>query len=91
MLSTTQYPTVFQVAGEEKLEGTTVYPSFFPSETVSNDSDRPVKHGEKGEDRVVFALYKMIAGFPYPFRFLDHYMVAIKNADGELNVYYFPQ
>ncbi len=43
-----------------------------------------------GTDSILFNFNAMQPDQPYPFRFLDHWMVGITDGDGGVAVYYIP-
>jgi hypothetical protein len=99
-LTLTETPITVQQSGELEnlllqLKSRGVHSSNLLSESGVDwkiDSNRigsPIQ--EEGDGTIVFTPQSMRVGYPYPFTFLNHPMVAIKDAEGEMSVYYFPK
>ena len=96
MLTESKAPTILQSLGTT----TAMTASFDPPVGAVSNWDAmeglspvlsPIEYDPQNKERVVFDPSLMIPGYPHQFQFLDRYMVAIKNADDSIDIYYFPE
>ena len=57
--------------------------------SIDTDELMPIEYAS--DDQVLLAPEMMEPRIPYPFKFLDQYLVVVKNDDDELLVFYLPE